>query len=47
MDQLSVAEVGALFDYRQQLGLCPEFVERVVGLTQRDREGDASFLEFG
>jgi adenylosuccinate lyase len=47
MAQLSVAEVEALFDYRQQLGLCPQFVERVVSLTQRDRDKDAPFLEFG
>jgi len=37
---LSPAEIEALFDYRRQLGLCPEFVDRVAALTQADRAGD-------
>lgn len=41
---LSVEEIEELFDYRRQLGLCPEFVDRVVNLTQADRETDAAFL---
>ena len=44
MTHLSAAQVEALFDYRQQLGLCPAFVDRVVRLTQADREGDEAFL---
>jgi adenylosuccinate lyase len=37
---LSTAEIEALFDYRRQLGLCPEFVDRVATLTQADRARD-------
>ncbi len=37
---LSPAEIDRLFDYRQQLGLCPEFVDRVVNMTECDRAGD-------
>lgn len=37
---LSRNEIEALFDYRRQLGLCPEFVDRVAALTQADRAGD-------
>ncbi len=39
-EHLSVEEIGALFDYRQQVGLCPESVDRVVALTQADRAND-------
>jgi adenylosuccinate lyase len=42
---LSRAEIEALFDYRRQLGLCPEFVDRVVTLTRADRARDE--LELG
>jgi hypothetical protein len=38
--QLSTAEIEALFDYRRQRGLCPEFVDRVAALTQADRARD-------
>jgi hypothetical protein len=44
MLHLSAEEVEKLFDYRQQWGLCPEFVDRVAQLTQVDRERDQSFL---
>jgi adenylosuccinate lyase len=44
MAHLSAEEVEKLFDYRQQWGLCPEFVDRVAQLTQADRESDQSFL---
>jgi adenylosuccinate lyase len=37
---LSTAEIEALFDYRRQLGLCPEFVDRVATLTRADRASD-------
>jgi adenylosuccinate lyase len=38
--QLSPEEIKALFDYRRQLGLCPQFVDRVVALTRADWERD-------
>jgi adenylosuccinate lyase len=41
---LSTAEIEALFDYRRQLGLCPEFVDGVARLTQADQERDRDFL---
>ncbi len=44
MAHLSAEEVEKLFDYRQQWGLCPEFVDRVAQLTQTDREKDQNFL---
>lgn len=37
---LSIEEIEALFDYRQQLGLCPQFVDRVAALTEADRVND-------
>lgn len=37
---LSKEEIETLFDYRRQLGLCPEFVDRVAALTQADRARD-------
>ncbi len=37
---LSVDEIETLFDYRRQVGLCPEFVDRVAELTRADREQD-------
>jgi len=37
---LSTAEIEALFDYRQRLGHCPEFVDKVSALTQADRADD-------
>jgi adenylosuccinate lyase len=45
MAYLAVEEVETLFDYRQQLGLCPEFVDRVAALTQADWARDKA--EFG
>jgi hypothetical protein len=37
---LTVQEIEGLFDYQRQLGLCPEFVDRVAELTQTDRARD-------
>jgi len=37
---LSKAEIESLFNYRQRLGHCPEFVDRVAALTQADRAKD-------
>jgi adenylosuccinate lyase len=45
MKHLSINEIEAIFDYKNQLGLCPEFVDRVVKLSQKSREGDKRFLE--
>ncbi|MFQ5812661.1 MAG: adenylosuccinate lyase [Anaerolineae bacterium] len=39
-EHLSAEEIEDLFDYGRQVGLCPQFVDRVVALTQADREGD-------
>lgn len=44
MAHLPAEEVEALFDYRRQIGLCPEFVDRVAALTEADRESDMPFL---
>ncbi len=44
MTHLTKSEVDALFDYHKQLGLCPEFVDRVVHLTTQDRQSDLPFL---
>lgn len=43
-NHLTPAEIETLFDYRRQVGLCPEFVDRVVKLTRADREKDTAFL---
>ncbi len=40
---LSPEEIEALFDYERQVGLCPQFVDRVVSLTRADRESEAAF----
>jgi adenylosuccinate lyase len=37
---LSPEKIEALFDYRRQLGLCPQFVDRVAALTGADRAKD-------
>jgi len=34
---LSSDAIEALFDYRRHVGLCREFVDRVVGRTQEER----------
>jgi adenylosuccinate lyase len=44
---LAQEEIETLFDYEQQVGLCPQFVDRVVSLTRADRESDAAFLSKG
>jgi adenylosuccinate lyase len=44
LEYLSAEEIETLFDYRQQVGLCPEFVDRVIELTRADREKDRIFL---
>jgi adenylosuccinate lyase len=47
MAHLSVDEIEDLFDYRRQLGLCPEFVDRVVELTRGERGKDMDFTPKG
>jgi adenylosuccinate lyase len=37
---LSIAEIERLFDYRQAVGLCPEFADRVVSMARRERAAD-------
>jgi adenylosuccinate lyase len=44
MAHLSAKEIEDLLDYRQQLGLCPQFVDRVAELTAANREKDEEFL---
>jgi adenylosuccinate lyase len=44
---LTVEEIEHLFDYHRQLGLCPEFVDRVAELTGADREKDKDYLPKG
>ncbi|MFQ5614725.1 MAG: adenylosuccinate lyase family protein, partial [Anaerolineae bacterium] len=47
MAHLSAAEIDLLFDYQRQVGLCPQFVDRVAALTRADRESDRPFLSPG
>jgi adenylosuccinate lyase len=42
---LSKDEIETLFDYNRQIGLCPQFVDRVITLTRADRESDLAFTE--
>lgn len=37
---LGKAEIERLFDYRHAVGLCPEFVDRVVGMARGERAAD-------
>jgi len=46
-EHLSAEELEELFDYRKQVGLCPQFVDRAVALTQADRERDEVNAECG
>ncbi len=41
---LPLAELDALFDYRRQWGLCPDFVDKVVVQTRADRTRDEATL---
>ncbi len=42
---LSRADIETLFDYRRQIGLCPQFVDKVAALTGADRARDEMELE--
>lgn len=44
-EHLSAEEIEALLEYREQVGLCGESVDRVVARTRTDREGDDAYLE--
>ena len=39
-EHLSAEEIEDLFDYQKQVGLCPQFVDRVVAITLADRARD-------
>jgi adenylosuccinate lyase len=41
---LTVEEIERLFDYHRQLGLCPDFVDRVAEMTGADRKTDIDYL---
>ena len=45
MKHLTINDIDGIFDYKKQLGLCPEFVDRVVQLSHKSREGDKSFFK--
>ena len=45
MEHLSLDEIDFLLDYKHQLGLCPQFVDRTVELTHTSRESDQPYLE--
>jgi adenylosuccinate lyase len=45
MKHLSLDDIEAIFDYKNQLGLCPEFVDKVVKLSKKSREDDKRFLK--
>jgi adenylosuccinate lyase len=40
LEHLSGAEIEDLFDYRQAVGLCPQFVDRVLQKAKEERAGD-------
>jgi adenylosuccinate lyase len=41
---LSVAELDALFDYRRQIGLCSQFVDRMAAFIRSSQAADVAFL---
>jgi adenylosuccinate lyase len=41
---LSAAELDALFDYRRQIGLCSQFVDRMAAFIRSSQAADAAFL---
>ena len=44
MKHLTIDDIEVIFDYKNQLGLCPEFVDKVVNLSRKSRAGDKRFL---
>ena len=45
MKHLTKNDIDGIFDYKKQLGLCPEFVDRVVQLSHKSRESDKRFFK--
>ena len=45
MAHLSLGDIDSLLDYKNQLGLCPQFVDRIVELSHTSRESDQPYLE--
>jgi len=44
MQHLSVAELDSLFDYRRQVGMCPQLVDQVVVASRPLQQADIAFL---
>jgi 3-carboxy-cis,cis-muconate cycloisomerase len=44
MEHLSAAELDALFDEARHVGMCPQFVDRVVDASNTLRQADIAFL---
>ena len=45
MEHLSIDDIDSLFDYKLQLGLCPQFVDQIIKLTHTSRESDQQYFE--
>jgi len=45
MEHLSIDDIDSLFDYKLQLGLCPQFVDQIIKLTHKSRESDQQYFE--
>ena len=45
MAHLSLDEIESLFEYRNHLGFCPQFVDRTIELSHKSRENDKPYLE--
>ena len=45
MKHLTINDIDAIFDYKKQLGLCPEFVDRVVQLSHKSRVSNKYYLK--
>ena len=45
MEHLSINDIDSLFDYKLQLGLCPQFVDQIIKLTHTSRESDQQYFE--
>ena len=45
MEHLSATELEALFDEARHVGVCPQFVDRVVNASNTLRQADVAFLD--
>ena len=45
MEHLSAAELDALFDEARHIGVCPQFVDRIVNTSNTLRQADVAFLD--